>query len=669
MKRSKINLAYALVSLVLVSSASVAAVTTQHFKLDRADAFFGGELEGTAVHSNGTVRVGAAVERREIKDVPIAYSVAKRGDDVYVGTGTNGVIYHFQNKKLKKKYATRELLVASLAFGPNGVLYAGTVPNGRVFKINPRTEKITRFATPKGAKHIWALTFDKRRGRLIAGTGPEGEILAINSEGVSKVLYKGEAAHVMSLSGNDRGTIYGGTSDSALVIAIAPDGNVSVVNDFPGNEVTAIDFYDGQLAVVANEFKTKPGAQFKAPAPAPTARPSARPRPGKGQLWRIGKDGRIEKLVDSKEAHFASVQWGSDGAIYAGSGAKGHILRVEPDASYSIWADVDERQVLGLSLRGETPAFVTGDGAAVYWVEAGVPAKPVWTSKTLDTGFGSQWGRLTWRGTGKLVFQTRTGNTTEPDDTWSDWSRKLKEPSKVTSPAGRFAQIRATFPSDREAVLRAVELYYLPQNQRARISAIQGRPPPPKPVKPGTPKPRPAPPSPLVNLTWQVVNPDRDDLRFRLSFRREGQSVWRPMFLEDQVLTEPKYTWNTSSIPDGYYVVRVEVSDEEANPQNLTLRSRSFSEPMLIDNHPPTIEKLRFRNGVVSGVATDSLGPIARLQASIDSGPWRDIFPKDLLLDSRQEAFEMKLKSGSHIVAIRASDAAGNQATDEIVTK
>ena len=90
---------------------------------------------------------------------------------------------------------------------------------------------------------------------------------------------------------------------------------------------------------------------------------------------------------------------------------------------------------------------------------------------------------------------------------------------------------------------------------------------------------------------------------------------------------------------------------------------------MLIDNHPPRIEKLRFRNGVVSGVAIDSLGPIARLQVSIDSGPWRDIFPKGLLLDSPQESFELKLEPGSHIVAIRAFDAAGNQANDEIITR
>ena len=46
----------ALAAAVLATSATVAAVTTRSFVLDSADAFFQGELEGTAVHSDGSVR-------------------------------------------------------------------------------------------------------------------------------------------------------------------------------------------------------------------------------------------------------------------------------------------------------------------------------------------------------------------------------------------------------------------------------------------------------------------------------------------------------------------------------------------------------------------------------------------------------------------------------------
>jgi hypothetical protein len=74
----------------------------------------------------------------------------------------------------------------------------------------------------------------------------------------------------------------------------------------------------------------------------------------------------------------------------------------------------------------------------------------------------------------------------------------------------------------------------------------------------------------------------------------------------------------------------------------------------------------------VQGRVVDALGPIARIQMSIDAGPWRDVFPTDSLLDSPSEGFDVPLGDLSksiHIVAIRAFDASGNQANREITVK
>ena len=451
-------------------------------------------------------------------------------------------------------------------------------------------------------------------------------------------------------------------------LRIGPTNKAEVVHDFPGNEVTAIDYHDGKLAVASNKFKTAPGSQFKPSAgrTATTARPVTRPRPGSGELWRVDADGRAEMLVARKDTHFTAVQWGTDGAIYAGGGHEGRILRVEPDASYSIWVDVEERQVLALALRAKDPSFVTGDGAAIYRVQPGARRGGTWTSKALDASFASKWGRLTWRGRGRIVFQTRSGNTQKPGDNWSAWSKDLKQPGAVASPPGRFIQVRAKLPKGDSAVLRGVELFYLPQNQRTRVSDVQGTRPP---LKRGEVAREPLPPTTLLNLSWKVTNPDRDTLRYRIGYREEGQAAWREMFGEDTILTEAKYTWNTGSIPDGHYVVRVEASDEPSNPDSLTLRSTATSEPIRVDNHPPRIEQLKVRKGHVRGRVVDELGPIARIQMSIDAGPWRDVFPTDSLLDSRSEGFDLSLgdlPGGAHIVAVRALDASGNQANREV---
>ena len=144
------------------------------------------------------------------------------------------------------------------------------------------------------------------------------------------------------------------------------------------------------------------------------------------------------------------------------------------------------------------------------------------------------------------------------------------------------------------------------------------------------------------------------------------------MFSEERVLTEAQYSWNTESIPDGHYVIRVEASDEEANPSDLTLHSVAISEPISVDNHPPRIDELKWQRGKLRGRVVDALGPIARIQISVDAGPWRDVFPSDALLDSGDERFELdlgELDAGSHILSVRAFDRAGNQANREITAE
>lgn len=661
------TLSFALAATLLAASATVAAVSTESFVLDSADDFFRGELRGTAVHSDGSVRVGAATERVEIPNVPIAYSLARRGDTTFIGTGTSGTVYRLDRRGVEKFAETGELLVSALAFGRDGALYAGTLPNGRIYRIEPKSGRTKLFSTPDGAEHVWGLHYDKARGQLIAATGPRGGLFTIDGIGRAQSLFDAEASHLMAVVGDDKGTLFVGTSDAALVIRIARNGDARVVHDFPGNEVTAIDLLDGRLAVVANQFPKAPGMQFKAGAKPP--KPSTRPRPGTGELWRVDEDGRAEKLLSRKDTHFASVQWGRDGVIHAGSGNDGRIFRVEPDASYSIWADVEERQVLALDLRSSRPAFLTGDAAAMYRVEEGAPKDAVWSSGALDAKFRASWGQLTWRGTGRFVFQTRSGNTKEPGDTWSDWSKRIKTPARISSPPARFIQVRAQFPKDESAELRAIELFYLPRNQRARVSNVRGSRPPPQ---RGETKRQPLPATTLLNLSWKVENPDDDPLRFRIAYREEGQPVWRDAFGEETVLDEAKYTWDTSSIPDGYYVVRVEASDEQTNPDDRALRATALSEPIRVDNHPPRIEALVVRRGAVKGHVVDSLGPIARIQMAIDAGPWRDVFPDDGLLDTGDERFELSLGPlvpGPHIIAVRAFDAAGNQANREITVK
>jgi hypothetical protein len=392
---------------------------------------------------------------------------------------------------------------------------------------------------------------------------------------------------------------------------------------------------------------------------------SARPRAGKGRLFRIDTDGRVEPLMENDEGHFTRVQLATDGTIWAGVGKDGRIVRVGPDRASATYIDVEERQVLDLDMLGSEPIFVTGDAGAIYRVAPGRPADATWTSKVLDARFVARFGELVLRGTGTFGWQTRSGNTAEVDTTWSDFSASSSIAGPIHSPAGRFLQIRVRWPAQGDSTLRAVSAYYLPQNQRAFVRDVT--------LDPERTKQRDEPPapSPRYKLVWKVDNPDEDRLRYRLRYRNEAQTVWRDMTRETETVTALDYTWETAAVPDGFYVVEVAASDELVNPESLTTRATALSEPLLVDNHPPDIEDLRFDAGRITGRAVDSLGPIARLEVAIDGGEWRVLFPADGLLDTAREPFEVDVSAlrGDHIVSIRAYDAGGNSVTRETSTR
>jgi outer membrane protein assembly factor BamB len=654
-----------LAAAALLGTAAVAsAVSTRVFVLHSAEAFAAGEMDGTAVHSDGTVTAGAQVRRIELPNAAVAASMARAPDGtVYIGTGHGGTVFRLRGNQATPFAETEQLLVASLALGAGGTLYAGTLPEGRIFAIDAQGEA-KELVRPEGAEHVWDLVWDARRRTLFAATGPEGKVFAIDPQGRANVFYDGPAGHVMSLALDGDGTLYAGTSDDALVLRLEGPGRATVVGDFPGNEVTAIDVRGGVLAVAANEFPDPPripsGARKQAGS---QTAPAPRPKPGTGRLFVVGTDGRIERLLENPKGHFAAVQVAPDGVIFAGTGEGGRIVRATPDRRTATWIDVDERQVLALDMTGDAPLFLTGDGGAVYRVLQGPPREASWTSAVLDAEFPARWGRLTWRATGALQLVTRSGNTSEPDDTWSDWSTPLTSAGPVRSPAGRFLQVRARMVQP-DAVLRAVQVHYLPQNQRPVVHGVGLEGGEDAAQSEAVPSP-----STTYTLAWKVDNPDGDDLRYRLRFRREDQRVWRSLLREDQVHTATKYKWQTEGIPDGWYVIEVEASDETSNPDALALRSRAASDPFLVDNTPPRVEQLRAQGRAVTGRAVDAASRIAKLEYAVDGGPFRPFFPDDHLLDSRTEAFTLTLPddlpAGSYIVAVRATDAGGNTGSAE----
>jgi hypothetical protein len=643
-----------LLGALLFLPSAVFAVATKSFLLDTSEAFERGTLKGTAAHSSGKLTRALSSTRTAIEGVPVAFTSTVGSDGaIYVGTGNDGAIHRVDNGGAKLFADTPAALVSALLWA-EGTLYAASLPGGRVFAVSA-DGKWREFAKLPGAEHVWALAFSSKQRTLYAATGPEGKLFAIDLKGRAELLHDDEAEHLLSLGIDAQQRVYVGTSNGARLLRLV-GREVEVLYDFPGQELGSLKLAPGFVAVAANEFPPPLPALGDAKDLGAAAR-TKRLKPGKGSVFTLGFDGRVDELARFEESHVSALAVEASGeAVHVGLAQEGRVVRLTRQGERATWVDVDERQVVSIQLDGSAPHLVSSDGVAVYRVEQ-PKSEGLWTSAVLDAKTRARFGELSIRARGEVHWATRSGNTEKADDTWSAWSAEAVANAPIKSPAARFLQLRARVVGDAEVY--ALEAYYLPQNLPARVRNVRR-----KPTKESDSKDSKGP-STVVALSWDVDNPDDDKLRYQLYVRREDQTVWRPLQREYELLEQTDYNWETRSVPDGFYRVRVVVTDEASNPDPYVASAEALSAPVLVDNRAPEVTELRFEKGLLVGRALDALGPISNLELMVDNGLYRPIAPADDLLDTRDERFRvpLKLAPGAHAVAVRAKDAAENVTT------
>jgi len=190
---------------------------------------------------------------------------------------------------------------------------------------------------------------------------------------------------------------------------------------------------------------------------------------------------------------------------------------------------------------------------------------------------------------------------------------------------------------------------------------------------PKTGEGRPKAANPVKEIHWEANDKDGDTLVYRLYYQADGDEAWVPAFL-DKPLHKTEYSWDTVSIPDGWYRIKVVASDEESNPAGEALTDEKVSDLVKVDNTRPQVTQLSYdgASGLLKGVARDNLSLIRYLEYAVDGGEWKYFAPKDGVFDSLEEAFEVKigpLASGPHFIAVRATDEEGNIGVEKVWVK
>ena len=684
---------------VLFLSQTAFAVGTRTFQLDTVDRLSGGESKGVVIGADGVLTPGFALGSVPVADAGSVMSALTLADgSVLLGSAPSGKIHKVTGDKVDVFADTGALAVTALAEAPGGGVLAATLPDGKIFKI--AGGKSTLLGTVKDAS-LWALVVTKA-GIFAAGGGDKkGAIYKIEASGASSVYFQSEEQHLVSLAASSNGDLFAGASGKSVVYRVTGPGKGTVLADFPGNEIKSIVVTEGaaskdknakaapvRLYVVANDYPEPPEPPRRSPnagrqAPGPSNAP--RPKPGKGALYRVDLGGRSEKLMAHGDTHYLSLAVDADKNVaYVGAGVDGKVYSVDDAHAVSQVADTDERQIVALTVPSIGPstgankgvAFVAASDPVVFHkVKAPTGDDATWTSKVLDAQMPARFGTISYRGSGKVELATRTGNTKTADGTWSDWSAAIHGPAKITSPGARYLQVRARFVGDPNATLAEITIPFVTENARAIVTEVGVDSKTFFTKEPATSVPSTGNEAPKANarikLSWKIENPDADALRYRVAFRKEGQLTWRDILRADETYTRSDYDWDTSVLSEGRYRIKVEASDELANPPETTERHSLVSESFVVDNTPPVIEKAALEGGKLKVTAKDGISPIARIEVAVDGRPdFRPLTPTDGLFDSVTESGEGSVSllagSGRHLYFVRVVDGSGNATTREV---
>jgi sugar lactone lactonase YvrE len=650
-------------------------------------------------------------ESAELAAQAIAFDSA---DNLYVGTSPDGKVYQVTpDGKKTVFFEPKTKYIWALAVDAQGALYVATGDTGEVFAVTPDGKGQLFYQSRE--RHARSLAFDSK-GNLLIGTEPDGLVVRVEiarkvpkaapEAGASFVVYETNKAEVTSLVTDPDGNIYA-ASIGEKNRAPATPVRVPPASVTPPTTVTSVT--SGGTTIVA-QAQPAP-AQTNIVFPFPSIATG-----GGAEVVRIAPDGSPRTLWTSRDDLVLSMGLSPTGKLLLGTGDNGTLVELEGDDVYSSLASTASEQVTSLVAGPAGKVFVaTANPGKIFTLGPGSEPNGSFESEPFDAKIFSRWGHLTWWGDhgatdGKVAFYVRSGNTSTPEDNWSAWSGPYKSASgeAITCPPARFLQWKAVFVDTNQGLAPSiswVSLAYQPKNVAPVVDDVviedpgvraAGFPMPPAggapsaqlryPHPPGSAAAMQVPsqdsgvnsknsePPPLgtqqkgyQSVLWSAHDDNDDDLIFTIYFRAESEKDWR--VLKDK-LTQHYYSWDTSSMPDGAYYLKIVASDSPSNPEDQALWGARESDRWMVANTPPRIENLRAGSGLLNTKASfdayAASSTIARAEYSIDAGDWQLIFPTDVLSDAPKESYFMQLPGyppGEHTLAVQVTDDFGNTTT------
>jgi hypothetical protein len=583
-----------------------------------------------------------------------AIAVDKQGD-IYVGTGPKGKIYRLDSlcKKGDLIAETTDKNILSLATGADRLVYAGSDGRGLVYSINPKTKEV-KVLYDSDQQEITALLFFAEN---LYASATSAQIVRQEARFAAQPTQPGKPEENV-----EEGDEPGGDEDNSG----QTETDDSTPSTEPQTDAMVTDApkagsSGGTKLQIANT-KEKAGEK---PAQ-PRVLPPRPPRPTQASvIYRITRDGFVTDIFSETAVFFCMD--GRDRELLLGTGNDARLYSIEPDSEQQtiVYQDKKASQITAVAALADDVYIGTANPAKLVKLGNTFAKEGTYESDLVDAGQPAKWGKLQIEADipadCNVLMACRSGNVKDVNDpSFSKWSVPVVVTGAVDldCPTGRFCQYKLIFksasgqssPVVREVAVASMVPNLAPRVESVTVARINA------PAKNG-----------VFKISYNVKDDNSDKLIYTIDFRKAGRTVW--IEIKNDVETNG-YEWDSRTVEDGRYEIRITASDERSNTPETKLTGTRVSDTFTVDNTPPEVKKHKIDRTAKSIrlnlIVTDEFSVIGKVEYTIDSDAnWLGVLPDDLVYDTTTEDFTIiadDLTPGQHVIALRLADDEGNTA-------
>lgn len=729
---SRKNVPYVILLMIIVVNFAkhVDAVYPHFWQSGNLDTLEPGQPDGIAITHEGAMYLSRSQQIIAELSSPVFSVIPAEKETYIVGTGDVSALYRCSPKQESELIDKIEgLAVHAMVKGPKGNIFVGNHETRSVDIISTSGDLIPFFAVDD--QYIWDMIWDKK-GNLFVATGNRGRVYRVDSKGNGELYFDSSEEHIMELALTPDGKLLAGSEGNGVLFLIKGKDDVSVLFDTELTEISDIavtstgDIYFSAIPSFMQRLMT--------PIPIPQPGPSSAPQTesqqpdnadtnalntktnlamiqqqlgakekGESFLYVLPKEGAARKVWGLTGKLILALSVDKKDRLYVGTGNEACLYTMDVHNQPILLYKFSAENIISMNRGPEDDLLIgTSSPGSVIRLTSKYRSQGEYVSKPVDALVPSRWGAIEVTSSvpsrTKLNVFFRTGNSAEPDKTWSDWLPVTSGsiPTDSIEHATQYAQYKvsmASSNSETSPVLHCLSLSYQQVNIPPSINKFEATKPAfewyqsqdagnnqhpfgdtsifglqqdNNSMTKGIKRKNSNNEQRTQKFSWNVTDVNGDKLFYHLFFKPSSQQKWYKI---SEYLENNSYLLNTDQLADGIYDIKLIATDSRTNPLSASYSDEAYVHHFIVDNTAPelTIKNIEIReNGccAIEGIITDALNRIAWGEYSIDGKDWVFFEAGDSIYDQKQEFFIIEicsLESGEHILIIQGADEQNNR--------